>query len=114
MSGGREEGQRSQKKENNHNWALNELKHKGRGMGGGKHCSTICFVSLCHATCTAGVIDDDRVQMRFAQHVVIIAGAPHLLTVEKAAEKEEIFLRSTGLSCPTFAESRKEIPFPVM
>lgn len=47
-------------------------------MGGVKHCSTIRFVSLSHATCTAGVIDDVRGQMRFAQHVDV---ALHLLMV---------------------------------
>lgn len=45
------------------------------------------FVSLSHATCTAGVMDDDHVQMSFAQHVVIIDAALHLLTLKKVTKK---------------------------
>lgn len=32
-------------------------------------------------------MDDDHVQMRFAQHVVIIDAALHLLTVKKVTKK---------------------------
>lgn len=53
-------------------------------MAGVKYCSTICLVSLSHATSTAGVIDGDRGQMRFMQHVGV---ALPLLTVEKGTKK---------------------------
>lgn len=76
------------------NWLLPEPKCTSREMSG--WCQILqhdlWFASLSHATCTAGVIDDDRVQMRFAQRVVIIDAAFYLLTLEKATEKR-LFLK---------------------
>lgn len=71
----------------------------------------LCFVSLSHATCTAGVMDGDHVQMRFAQHVVIIDAALHLLTVKKVTKKRWFLKVLASLS---LVEAEKKFPFLVI